>query len=332
MATYEKRNVDYFPFLCKEGKAMFYIETKYGNDGYATWIKLLRQLAVTNNHWINLSDSMEMMFTAAKCKVSEGVLQNIITDLSKMGEFNEILWSENKIIYSEKFILNIQDAYSRRNNKCMQLSELCIHLKELGIHNSYNNPKRVGELPHIIVYNNIVDKSKENNTILPETSSGDSVNDLLIPKEETADTIKPVNAKLKKKKKEVDEKTKILRASCRNFFLSIYLQKFGENFEWSTKDAVAMNDLIRKLTNKVKEKIPGITDTDEHVINSFQHFLTGITDPWLIANYTLPILNGRFDPIFQQIKNPNLNSNAKSRNQQGAAEAAEFLKQFSTGI
>ena len=43
MARPERNNVDYFPFLCKEGKAMFYIEQKYGNDGYATWIKLLRQ-------------------------------------------------------------------------------------------------------------------------------------------------------------------------------------------------------------------------------------------------------------------------------------------------
>lgn len=53
MARPERNNVDYFPFICKEGKAMYYIEQKYNNDGYATWVKLLRQLAVTNYHFLN---------------------------------------------------------------------------------------------------------------------------------------------------------------------------------------------------------------------------------------------------------------------------------------
>lgn len=33
MARPQRNNVDYFPFFCKEGKSMFYIEQKYGNDG-----------------------------------------------------------------------------------------------------------------------------------------------------------------------------------------------------------------------------------------------------------------------------------------------------------
>ena len=33
MARPERNNVDYFPFLCKEGKAMYYIEKKYKNKG-----------------------------------------------------------------------------------------------------------------------------------------------------------------------------------------------------------------------------------------------------------------------------------------------------------
>ena len=104
MARPERNNVDYFPFLCKEGKAMFYIEQKYGNDGYATWIKLLRQLAVNNYHYINLNDKVELMF-----------------------------WNENMIVWSDKFVEHIKDAYEKRRNKCIDLNGLLQHLHSLGV-------------------------------------------------------------------------------------------------------------------------------------------------------------------------------------------------------
>lgn len=124
MARPERNNVDYFPFLCKEGKAMYFIEQKYGNDGYSVWIKLLRQIAVTNYHYLNLSDQTEMMFISSKCRVTQEVLINIIDDLCTMGEFHQELWSENRVLWSEKFIEHIQEAYKKRNNKCITLPGL----------------------------------------------------------------------------------------------------------------------------------------------------------------------------------------------------------------
>ena len=41
MARPERRNVDYFPHYLSEGKKMYLIEHKYGNDGYAVWFKVL---------------------------------------------------------------------------------------------------------------------------------------------------------------------------------------------------------------------------------------------------------------------------------------------------
>lgn len=133
MARPERNNVDYFPFLCKEGKAMFYIEQKYGNDGYATWVKLLRQLAVNNYHYINLNDKVELMFLASKCNVSEETLKSIILDLCNLGEFNLQLWTENMIIWSDKFVEHIKDAYEKRRNKCIDFDGLLQHLSCLGV-------------------------------------------------------------------------------------------------------------------------------------------------------------------------------------------------------
>ena len=137
MARPERRNVDYFPHYLSEGKKMYLIEHKYGNDGYAVWFKLLETLATTNDHWLNLNDETNVMFMSAKCRVSEDVLFNILEDLSKLGEISSLLWKD-KVVWSDKFIESIQDAYSRRNNKCMQLDSLCQHLSSLGIHKPSN--------------------------------------------------------------------------------------------------------------------------------------------------------------------------------------------------
>ena len=68
MARPEKNTVEYFPFICDEGNKMFYIEETYGNDGFATFVKLLRELAKTNYHYLDLSKPTTQMFLSAKCK------------------------------------------------------------------------------------------------------------------------------------------------------------------------------------------------------------------------------------------------------------------------
>lgn len=124
MSRPARNDVDYFPFLCKEGLAMEYINNKYANDGYATWIRILRELAVKNFHYLDLSDEIQSMTLTAKCRISEAKLIEIITDLVKLGEFDRELWEEKKVIYSQKFIDSIKDAYKKRSNPCIDLNTL----------------------------------------------------------------------------------------------------------------------------------------------------------------------------------------------------------------
>ena len=115
MARPERNKVDYFPFLCEEGEKMFYLEQTYGNDGFATFVKILRELARKDYHYINLSEQSSRMFLAAKCRITIDLLELIITDLVMLGKFDKKLW-DNKIIWCQDFIDNIQDAYKKRNN------------------------------------------------------------------------------------------------------------------------------------------------------------------------------------------------------------------------
>jgi hypothetical protein len=162
MARPERNNVDYFPFMCEDGNKMFYIEETYGNDGFATFVKLLRELAKTNYHYLDLSKPTTQMFLSAKCKVSKDILLAIINDLVELGKFDSVLWNENKIIWCQDFIDSIQDAYSKRNNNCITYDGLLLLLISLGIRKP-NKSKPKGVLnPQSIVEDSIEDDSIEN--------------------------------------------------------------------------------------------------------------------------------------------------------------------------
>lgn len=144
MARPESNTVSYFPFYCEEGSKMHYLEETYGNDGFATFVKLLRELARTENHYLDLSKKTTSMFLAAKCKIPITTLELIINDLVELGKFDQVLWSENKIIWCEDFIKSIQDAYLKRKSKCMTYQGLLSLLVSLGVRKPSKLPPKSG--------------------------------------------------------------------------------------------------------------------------------------------------------------------------------------------
>ncbi len=162
MARPQRNNVDYFPFYCEDGEKMFYIEETYGNDGFATFIKLLRELAKVDYHYLNLSKPSSLMFLSAKCKVSKEVLESIINDLTELGKFDKKLWSENKVIWCQDFVDSIQDAYKSRKNTCIDRKGLVLLLEGLGI---CKPPKLTSKPPKLNVDQQVNPQSKVKETI-----------------------------------------------------------------------------------------------------------------------------------------------------------------------
>lgn len=159
MARPEKNSVDYFPYICSEGEKMYYLEETYGNDGFATFVKILIALAKTEYHYLNLSKTTTLMFLSAKCKISKDILESIIKDLVDLGKFDSELWNENKIIWCQDFIDSIQDAYNKRKNKCITYEGLLLLLISLGIRKPLKSKPKVPVKPQSIVEYSKVDKS-----------------------------------------------------------------------------------------------------------------------------------------------------------------------------
>lgn len=164
MARPERNNVDYFPFICEDGNKMFYIEETYGNDGFAVFVKILRELAKTNYHYLDLSKPTTIMFLSAKCKVSKETLISIVKDLVDLGKFDLILWNENNIIWCQDFVDSIQDAYFKRKNKCITYDGLLLLLIGLGVRKPSKSKHIVPVKPQSIVEETKLEETKVNKT------------------------------------------------------------------------------------------------------------------------------------------------------------------------
>ena len=127
MGRKDKFTVDYFPHNCNHGKTIFILETRFGNNGYAVWFKTLELLGSSNNHFIDCRNTTDWEFMSAKMQVEPDRLQQIYNLLANLKAIDQDLW-EHKIIWSQKFIDNLEDVYSRRTSICMNKDSLCKHL------------------------------------------------------------------------------------------------------------------------------------------------------------------------------------------------------------
>jgi len=126
MARPIKNTVDYFSHDVRHGKTIFILESKFGNDGYAFWFKLLELLGSTDNHVYNYNKSHDWEFLLAITKVDEEKAFNILKTLADVGAIDKELWQEKKI-WSDNFVYRLGDVYKRRSSSLPQKPCLCQH-------------------------------------------------------------------------------------------------------------------------------------------------------------------------------------------------------------
>lgn len=111
---------------------MFILEQEFQNDGYATWFKLLEALATTDNHFLDMTVTKRVMLMAAKCHISKKRLTAIINKLAELDEIDRGLWDQCSVVYSQKFVDSVTDAYRKRSNDIIDHERLLQHLHSLG--------------------------------------------------------------------------------------------------------------------------------------------------------------------------------------------------------
>lgn len=114
MARPSKATVDYFPHYTTHGKTMFVIESRFGNDGYAFWFKLLEILGNSEGHICDCKNSDSWEYLQAYTRLEEGLCMQILDKLAKLDAIDRELWEQDRVIWSTNFVANVKDAYKRR--------------------------------------------------------------------------------------------------------------------------------------------------------------------------------------------------------------------------
>lgn len=117
MARPTKETVDYFPHFVKGGRTIFILESKYGNDGYAFWFKLLEILGDAEGHYYDCSISSNWEYLLAKTRVSAKKATEIIEVLISLRKIDAELWGKNRVIWIENFVNNLTEVYRTRHTE-----------------------------------------------------------------------------------------------------------------------------------------------------------------------------------------------------------------------
>lgn len=110
-----KETVDYYPHFVKGGRTIFILESKYGNDGYAFWFKLLEILGDAEGHYYDCSVPNNWAYILAKTRCSEDTAKDIINTLLTLGKIDSELWESKQVIWCQHFVDNLSSVYKRRN-------------------------------------------------------------------------------------------------------------------------------------------------------------------------------------------------------------------------
>jgi hypothetical protein len=171
MARKQKMVVDYFPHFVNDGKTIFILESKFGNDGYAFWFKVLEIIGKSPKHFFDCRDTYNLNFLLAKTRVEEQKAVEILDLLAGLNAIDLDLW-KLKIIYSENFITNLDTVYSRRDTQPATKKEIIDNINDLSkvlmLTEIPLNEKNVDKSTQSKVKESKVNKRKEYNSETPE--------------------------------------------------------------------------------------------------------------------------------------------------------------------
>lgn len=124
MARPTTNTVDYFSHDCQHKQTIFILESRYGNNGYAFWFKLLEMLGATPDHFIDCNNDVACEFLAAKTNATWSFCSEVLDLLAKLQAICPDLWAQ-KIVWSQKFVDRLAGVYKKRGKESPVKPSFC---------------------------------------------------------------------------------------------------------------------------------------------------------------------------------------------------------------
>jgi len=121
MPRIQKDTVSYFPHYAdaSAGDTLSVLQSRFGNDGYAFWFKLLEKLASTDGHYLDCRNSTKWQLLLVKMGVTELTGVEIMKSLVEMQAIDKELW-DSKLIWCQKLVDNVAEVYKNRRREIPQ--------------------------------------------------------------------------------------------------------------------------------------------------------------------------------------------------------------------
>lgn len=118
MARPIKHTVDYFSHDADAsiGKTITILENYFGHEGYSAWFKLLENISATNNHVIDVRNSVNYEFLCGKMKFKPERLTEILNKMAELDAIDSNLW-KLKIIWCDNFVTRLSTVYEKRKQE-----------------------------------------------------------------------------------------------------------------------------------------------------------------------------------------------------------------------
>lgn len=143
------------------------------------------------------------------------------------------------------------------------------------------------------------------------------IGNLLVQMDELKKRLDALDNKSNEKKK---KKTNPLITKGKEVFERKYSDLFDGDYYWQAKDAVAMDALIKKIVYSRQQRGMGVEDED--VLNALKAFLDSIKDPWLLKNFSMTSINGKYNEIVAQARASQSNGNGNQSSSVNRAQDA----------
>lgn len=168
------------------------------------------------------------------------------------------------------------------------------------------------------------DEPKETQQVISEPRKPDTVN-----VDVTVNVDDNVNVNVKENNKSNPPAKSPVHKECKEFFLNFYEEKKGTGYYFQAIDGKKLNSIIKKIDFKIKEKGCAEKEKDLEVIRGFKIFIEYAykdTDNWTRDNFSLSVIDSKFNDIFSKIKNGQSTSDNKSADRHALAEQLRAMR------
>jgi Domain of unknown function (DUF4373) len=100
MARPLKTGLDYFPLDCDLCEKVYALDAKFGNDGFAAWVKLLQAIYKTDDGCFRFSDVFRRTTAAKRANLSEEQWNNIVEYMLEVGLFDREAFDSEGVLTS----------------------------------------------------------------------------------------------------------------------------------------------------------------------------------------------------------------------------------------